>query len=430
MAFEPAEPSFRARRRQHLLEQPKVKWIEVIDAGDGHPRVRKVLVRGNIRDVNHLKSELTDILRPGLGAVRHIYTPAHGTVVTSLDQVQPNHKYLTGTGNKTFKKLSDSAGRLLLPDVRHRRRPRRLKPLVQAPPSRISLMQRQAMFAQGPLGRVAQGGGGTDDRADDAVRGGLGGPPRSMQGLGARQRRPTRPRPSELGRMDEQDEFEKEPTRRRPTAFPALNLRTRPSSSGSAGKTSSPSSSPRPSGTDSYRYEEESGEGEELMTSGGRPVSGPQGSSRVVSGRGSSPTPTVRTRDSPSLIDEPDEGQQFDRSVAGRVTSGVSKSRREASPSSPRGSRRDLDQEVQERHSDFVCDDSDDEEGRHPSPVPDAVSDESPTRGQQPPKGLETSQEAPGATSLSLSSSSSSGSDPGNRKSPFRPRGQPTRISK
>ena len=78
-------------RRSVVQQQPITKWISVVETDGRTTQKKKHLVRfKQTRDVDFLKSDLTNTLKPTLGPVRHIYTPAGGTRVTSLDQLQVN----------------------------------------------------------------------------------------------------------------------------------------------------------------------------------------------------------------------------------------------------------------------------------------------------------------------------------------------------
>ena len=75
-------------RRRALEEQPTTKWINVIETTPyGVPKTKRILVRNNIRDVDHLMLTMTNRLQPDRGAIRNLYTPATGTQVTNLDQL-------------------------------------------------------------------------------------------------------------------------------------------------------------------------------------------------------------------------------------------------------------------------------------------------------------------------------------------------------
>ncbi len=85
----------RHERRAVLRQQPPVKWISVIDGEGGaqQPRVQKHLVRMNqAGNMDRLTSELTDKLNPQWGAVRNLYTPAGGTVVKDVEQLEVREK--------------------------------------------------------------------------------------------------------------------------------------------------------------------------------------------------------------------------------------------------------------------------------------------------------------------------------------------------
>ena len=79
-----------AHRRALLEAQPTTKWINVVETTHGVPRQKRILVRNNIRDVDHLMMTMTNRLQPDVGAIRNLYTPAGGTQVTSLDQLNPD----------------------------------------------------------------------------------------------------------------------------------------------------------------------------------------------------------------------------------------------------------------------------------------------------------------------------------------------------
>ncbi len=81
----------RHERREVLRQQPPVKWINVIDGEGGaqQPRVQRHLVRMNqAKDMDRLTAELTDKLNPQWGAVRNLFTPAGGTVVKDVTQLE------------------------------------------------------------------------------------------------------------------------------------------------------------------------------------------------------------------------------------------------------------------------------------------------------------------------------------------------------
>ena len=68
-------------RKKVLESQPLTKWISVVETDGLNTVKRKHLVRfKQTKDIDHLKSDLTDSLRPMNlnvnGPVRHIYTPA------------------------------------------------------------------------------------------------------------------------------------------------------------------------------------------------------------------------------------------------------------------------------------------------------------------------------------------------------------------
>ena len=78
-----------AARRLALEAQPSVKWINVVETTPyGVQKQKRILVRNNIRDVDHLMLTMTNRLQPERGAIRNLYTPSGGTQVTSLDQLQ------------------------------------------------------------------------------------------------------------------------------------------------------------------------------------------------------------------------------------------------------------------------------------------------------------------------------------------------------
>ena len=79
-----------ARRRANQ-EQPLTKWINIIDTTNGFPKQKRILVRNNVRDVDHLMVTMTNRLQPTQGAIRNIFTPAGGTQVTSLDQLESHN---------------------------------------------------------------------------------------------------------------------------------------------------------------------------------------------------------------------------------------------------------------------------------------------------------------------------------------------------
>ena len=79
-----------AHRRALLEAQPTTKWINVVETTHGVPRQKRILVRNHIRDVDHLMMTMTNRLQPDVGAIRNLYTPAGGTQVTSLDQLNPD----------------------------------------------------------------------------------------------------------------------------------------------------------------------------------------------------------------------------------------------------------------------------------------------------------------------------------------------------
>jgi hypothetical protein len=58
------------------------------------------------KNIENLKTDLTTSLHPSIGPFRHIYTPAGGTEVTSLDQIEKDKEYVAGQGNQNFRKLS------------------------------------------------------------------------------------------------------------------------------------------------------------------------------------------------------------------------------------------------------------------------------------------------------------------------------------
>lgn len=94
-------------RKKVLQSQPLTKWISVIETDGLNTVKKKHLVRfKQTKDIDHLKSDLTNSLKPSIGPFRHIYTPAGGTEVTSLDQIQKDKEYVFGQGNQNFKKLS------------------------------------------------------------------------------------------------------------------------------------------------------------------------------------------------------------------------------------------------------------------------------------------------------------------------------------
>lgn len=97
----------KGERKKVLETQPLTKWISVIETDGFNTVKKKHLVRLNqTRDIDRLKSDLTSSLQPVIGPVRHIYTPAGGTEVISLDQIQKDKEYLAGVGNQNFRKLS------------------------------------------------------------------------------------------------------------------------------------------------------------------------------------------------------------------------------------------------------------------------------------------------------------------------------------
>ena len=92
-------------RKRVLETQPITKWISVIETDGTTTQKKKHLVRfKQTRDVDHLKTDLTDSLKPNGGPVRYIFTPAGGTEVTNLDQLVKDKEYVAGY--QDFKKLS------------------------------------------------------------------------------------------------------------------------------------------------------------------------------------------------------------------------------------------------------------------------------------------------------------------------------------
>ena len=139
-------------RRRILLEQPKVKWINVIDTNDGIPKTKRFLVRNTIRDVDQLKSELTNTLQPSQGAMRNIYTPAGGTEITSLDQIQSQRDYVAGAGNNNFRKISQTLRQMSHPgtEANSVASSSKTAEAKEGPPKpkRMTLIERQNLIAQ------------------------------------------------------------------------------------------------------------------------------------------------------------------------------------------------------------------------------------------------------------------------------------------
>ena len=121
------------------------------DANNGHPKTKKLLVNRNIRDVEHLKEEITDIIKPSNGAVRNIYTPLGGTEVTTLDQIENHKDYVAGVGHSNFKKIKRtlSLNRVIsLEDKKSSEGEEGPPSPKQTKPKRISLIERQNLIAQ------------------------------------------------------------------------------------------------------------------------------------------------------------------------------------------------------------------------------------------------------------------------------------------
>eukprot|EP00095_Tigriopus_kingsejongensis_P003743 maker-scaffold1209_size55568-snap-gene-0.11 protein:Tk03743 transcript:maker-scaffold1209_size55568-snap-gene-0.11-mRNA-1 annotation:"hypothetical protein AaeL_AAEL006002" len=88
----------RHNRRSILEQQPSVKWINVIENdGSTTPKVKRHLVQMNhTPNMDYLKAELTDKLTPQWGMVRNLYTPAGGTVVDKIGDLQADKAYVAG----------------------------------------------------------------------------------------------------------------------------------------------------------------------------------------------------------------------------------------------------------------------------------------------------------------------------------------------
>ena len=145
-------------RKKILETQPETKWIHVVETDGSNTTKKKHLVRLNqTKDIDYLKADLTNSLKPTLGPVRNIYTPAGGTEVKSLDQIHPDKEYLAGAGNQNFKKISQA----LKTEARLKKRLQKAsvssqgsvgsynsKNSTASNGSRMTLMQRQDLIAK------------------------------------------------------------------------------------------------------------------------------------------------------------------------------------------------------------------------------------------------------------------------------------------
>ena len=92
-------------RKRVLETQPLTKWISVIETDGSTTQKKKHLVRfKQTPDLDHLKTDLTQSLKPNGGPVRYIFTPAGGTEVKSLNDLVKDKEYVAGY--QGFKKLS------------------------------------------------------------------------------------------------------------------------------------------------------------------------------------------------------------------------------------------------------------------------------------------------------------------------------------
>jgi len=84
---------------------PPAKNVWLYKNGDSFYKGRKFVV--NRRQVNNMDSFLeyaTDTLKPAFGAVRNIYTPAGGTRITKLENIESGKRYVAG-GPEAFRPL-------------------------------------------------------------------------------------------------------------------------------------------------------------------------------------------------------------------------------------------------------------------------------------------------------------------------------------
>ena len=94
-------------RKRVLETQPLTRWISVIETDGTSTQKKKHLVRfKQTPDLDHLKTDLTQSLKPSGGPVRYIFTPAGGTEVRSLNDLVKDKEYVAGY--QGFKKLSKS----------------------------------------------------------------------------------------------------------------------------------------------------------------------------------------------------------------------------------------------------------------------------------------------------------------------------------
>ena len=92
-------------RKRVLETQPLTRWISVIETDGTSTQKKKHLVRfKQTPDLDHLKTDLTQSLKPNGGPVRYIFTPAGGTEVKSLNDLVKDKEYVAGY--QGFKKLS------------------------------------------------------------------------------------------------------------------------------------------------------------------------------------------------------------------------------------------------------------------------------------------------------------------------------------
>lgn len=82
--------------------QDQGKTIRVYRNGDFNFAGRKFVLNRRVRTWDAFLSDVTQTIKPQFGAVRQLYTPATGTRLDSLTQLEPDGVYVAG-GTERFK---------------------------------------------------------------------------------------------------------------------------------------------------------------------------------------------------------------------------------------------------------------------------------------------------------------------------------------
>ena len=153
----------RLARRDVLWEQPQVKWINVVESDGVTPAtVKRHLVRPkDHRDIDMLKNDLSNKLNPNWGPVRNIFTPAGGTIVNSVEALEPNKAYAIGGAKfkpiKGYVPEGESQKKTSTSSNGSNDSFERRKPPTKYQRNRVSLMDRQDRIArEGKENRAAR----------------------------------------------------------------------------------------------------------------------------------------------------------------------------------------------------------------------------------------------------------------------------------